>query len=134
MKRLRREFQWIVDNPLYAIIGVLAVIMLVFGVYLGSPWYVPGPDATAGNIFESRWSQFIVSLAYCTPSAIAIYGLIRKSRRAITSAAFWLFFIYLFATILRISVIGWVPFTWLFILCGGLIAGVIRLSLEVRKI
>lgn len=133
MRRIRDVLQWTVENPAFAILAVLSFALLIFGVYLGSPYYVSGPQAAASQLFHDQIDQLVLAAVYVTPPLMTLYGVFAKKRKWIVKGAKWLFVVYLFATLLRITAIGFTPLLWVFLLACGLTAGICSLSLEFKQ-
>lgn len=121
------------DMPWETVLVIIALIMLVFGLYLVSPWYPQIPalsTAVFAQVFQSANERMFLAIFYVGAPLLTLAGIATKKRRWTKTGALGLFMIYLFAALLRISTVGFTPVYWLFILGLGLIAGVARLQLK----
>lgn len=110
---------------------ILAVILIIFAVYLGGPWYLAGPTTVIGNTIEAGAVRAFTAVVYIVPGAITLFGL--KSDKARAYGTFGLFLAYLFTTILRLLTFGPAPLLWLFTLGLALVAAVVYV-VEARRI
>jgi hypothetical protein len=58
-----------------------------------------------------------------------LVGAVMKSKKMMLAAPYGLMMGYLFLAMLRITVVGWTPVTWLPLIVCALIAGICRLAL-----
>jgi len=110
-------------DPIYLIAVIIAVGLLIFGIYVIGPWYVGGGATAVGSVFDTEISRFILGLGYITPPVMTFIGAKKRGRWA-TMGIFGSSAACIFIAVLRIVTIGWIPFVWLFPLVMGLVAGV----------
>lgn len=131
-KTFKAAREYLLNRPLHVVLGVVVTTMLLFGLYLVSPFYEAVPTSAIAVVFDTRWVQYIVAAFYVTPGVLYIWGTVKRSKKLLRRSASWAFYVYTFAAVLRIVSVGFFPWIWLFILALGLIAAVIRLSMELR--
>ena len=100
----------------------LAIILIIFAVYLGGPWYVGGPTTAIGSAIEAGTVRILTAAIYIVPGAVTLFGV--KNDKVRVYGAFGLFLAYLFSTILRVLTVGFTPLLWLFTLGLALVCGV----------
>ena len=122
MSRLTRMLRYIEFRPEIVIEVTLAIILLIFAIYLGGPWYVGGPTTAIGSAIEADTVRLLTAAIYIVPGAATLLGL--KSDRIRVYGTFGLFLAYLFSTILRVLTVGFTPLLWLFTLGLALVCGV----------
>lgn len=107
-----------------------------YALYFLSPLYQP----TYGTIIPAAGLQHSVEMALgllfalsALPGVVAPF--IRKARRerSLKFATFGIFISFLFLTILRTVVFGWLPVTWLPLLLISLSSAYLHVWLKVRK-
>ena len=116
--RIRRSID---GNPHLVIECVLALALIIFGLYVASPWYVVTASNALGAIADTQISRSILGGLYLVPALMTLIGFKRKHLRK--WGAFGMFCAYLFAVLLRLLTVGFFPFIWLFMFALSLIAG-----------
>lgn len=129
MGKIKLLLTALANNPMYAIGVILAIVLLCFGLYLGSPWYIGGPATSLGSIFDAQVSRLIIATCYIIPSVGVLLGI--KDIKARRVSTFFMFIAYLFATFFRI-LNGLDPTYWLFVLACALISGIVYLYVSLR--
>lgn len=127
MGRLIMEYPW------HTLLVLMSLLMLVFGLYLVSPWYPLVPPTGAAmfaEVFTAARERMFLGAFYIGIPTVTLGGIIAGSNRITRSGAFGLFLIYLFAALLRVTTIGFTPVYWLFILGCGFTAGLARIQLN----
>lgn len=121
---------FIEGRPELVIEIILAVVLIIFAIYLGSPWYVAGPTTVIGNSIEADAVRVMTAVIYLVPGITTLAFF--KNDRVRMYGIFGLFLAYLFTTILRILSIGFTPLMWIFTLALALIAATVYI-VEARR-
>lgn len=103
-----------VRTPILLIHLLLAIILILYGLYIGSPLYAPDSTTGLGLLFAQQWVVHMTVAIYLIPGIITLLALIRSSHRWLSIGAFGMTLAFLFSALLRILVIGFVPAIWLF--------------------
>ena len=133
MSRLTKMLRFIGGRPELIIEIILAVVLLVFALYLGGPWYVGGPTTAIGNAIEADTVRVLTAIIYIIPSSLTLGGVFKQNDKLRTYATFGLFMAYLFSVILRILTVGFTPLLWLYPFGLALVAAVVYI-VESRRI
>lgn len=135
--RVIEVFKSSATRPIEAIESIIAIVCLVFGIYLASPFYVSSINSAVSLAFIDKPVQklFVAVFLFIIPSMPIILSLFFKSfatRQWRAHSMFAMFVAFIFLTILRLITIGLVPAVWLFTLALGLISAVCYLYTRVR--
>lgn len=130
MGKIKALFTGLASNPIYAIGVIMAGALLIFGLYLGSPWYVGGATTAIGQAFDQTVPRVILAGLYIVPTFSVILGTKYKGFRRF--GMFGTALMYLFASVLRITTIGFTPFIWVFLLACALASGVVYLYVSLK--
>lgn len=95
---------------------ILALILIVYGLYIGSPLYTPDSATGLGLMFAQQWVVYLTAIIYLIPGLITIVALIKSSRSWLSVGTFGMTLAFIFSALLRVMVIGFVPAIWLFYL------------------
>lgn len=110
---------------------ILAAVLVVMGVYIAGPWYVP-IDSTAFGIVaaQSTISVKTVGASYAVSGLVLAVGTIFKKCK-VRRVGLWLtIYSFTMMMITRITVQGLIPFIW--VLQLGLLMVAVTLSLAER--
>ena len=114
-----------------AILAVLSVVLLAFGIYAIGPWYAGGPTTAFGAVLESDLIRAIPTGFYIIAGGFTLLGCLfsrfDKRFRARYRGALLLTTSYAFMTALRLFTFGFVPVVWVLSLGLGLISAIIFL-------
>lgn len=114
--------------PVPAILFVLALGLFTWGAYTASPWNVPGVPLE--KAFDNQGIYEVgLGIIYMIIGGLRIVGAFLKNKKMMLAAPFALMMGYLFLAILRITVVGWFPVTWLPLIVCSFISGICRLAL-----
>lgn len=135
-----KKLAWLVNavrNPVEMVLFVYSFGLLLFALFLISPFYVANAGSSIWQIVPERAAEMVVGLLFflvSLPGTIAPFQ--KKTKRVATTkkAALCMFSAFLFLAILRILIYGWLPATWLPLLMISLTSGGLRLYLEVRRV
>jgi hypothetical protein len=111
-----------------SILFVLALGLFLWGVYVVSPLFHPGP-AIAVAFEHNVVAEHLAGLLYVAIGGLRMVGVMVKSKRLMLFAPYAVMMGYLFLALLEIDVVGWYPLTWVPLLVCALIAGFCRLAL-----
>jgi len=117
-----------------AILLMLAVALLLTGIYAIGPWYVGGPTTAMGVVLEADLVRALPASFYIISGAFAMFGVLRKQPRWRYRGAFLCTLSYTFLVILRLLTFGPFPIIWLFTLALGLISAIIYLWESGREV
>lgn len=106
---------------------VLALTLIISGIYISGPWYVGGSTTAVGVSLDAGITRVVTGSAYLAAGAIGLIGVVTGDLRAKYYGTLAVFLSYSFMTILRLLTFGWTPMFWLLILAVALIAGIIHL-------
>jgi hypothetical protein len=123
MSKFAKTLKFIGSRPEIVIEVILAIVLLVFAVYLGGPWYLSDPSTSIGSAIESDSVRALTAFVYAIPSVSVLAGV--RNKHARVYGTFGLFMAYLFSTILRLLTVGVTPMFWLFLLALSLVAAVV---------
>lgn len=109
---------------------VLAVVLMVTGLYTAGPWYASTSTSALALAFENPWARGAVGAFYAFSGVytLRIIG-IKKNPQP---GAFFMAISFMFATVLRILVIGALPLIWMHILACGLVSGILYVSYSLK--
>lgn len=127
MKFIKGSGKRLASIPIPATLFVLGLGLFIWGAYVVTPWYVPA--APVSLAFDTRWTEVALGLLYMGLGGIRVAGSLTKNKTLMLMAPYGLMMGYLFLAILRIAVVGWIPFTWLPLVVCALISGICRLAL-----
>lgn len=111
-------------QPARTIVGVIAILTILAGLWIFTPWYIPftasGPAFTAAfNVGQVVAAT--VNTLVCLP---AVYAAYTGRTRHIARGAWWLFIWYTFVTMTRLVVY---PLGSLYFITSGIIAVVLSI-------
>lgn len=113
--------------PVPATLFVLALGLFVWGAYVVTPWYTPA--APIDIAFNTRPAEIGLGIVYMFIGGIRIFGAVFKKKRLMLFGPYGMMMGYLFLAILRITVVGLTPLTWLPLITCAVISGICRLAL-----
>lgn len=119
-------------RPLSVIETILAVVLVIFGIYLDSPFYESFPTTSIGAVFEADLARLLISLVYLVPPALLLIGHRKSSDKFRSVGLFGIFLAYFFITILRLATFGWQPLSWLFTLALAIIAAIVFINFKLK--
>jgi len=116
----------------YMIIGLFGVCALVFGIYLIMPVFIsmPASISPVASGFTGGIEQLVLSWLYIGIPSATFIGMWKNKDSWVKRGAFALCLLYIFAAMLRLFTIGFLPLTWIFILAMGIVLGAARLVIE----
>ena len=117
---------------MYTIGVILAVVMLVFAIYFGGPWYVGGPSTAIGSAFDADIARALLSILYMIPCVATFVGTVKdgKYRRI---GSFGVAACFAFVTLLRLLTFGLTPVIWIFTFACGIIAGIVYIHESINE-
>lgn len=124
----------LIEQPWYVVLILLAIPMLVFGLYFISPWFplatVDPSSSVLAQLVGTSKEQLLLGAPYILVPCFTLLGISLNKSKWVRAGAFALFLVYTFASLIRLVALGPLSITWIFILALGLIAGVVRLVLR----
>lgn len=127
---LRGRILDVAHRPHRYIEAVIALVFILGGLYLLSPWYVPRgePYVTEyGDDLTTYVSRIIFGVLYMIPGVMMLVGLKWDKKWLREHALFGAWLVILFTVVLSWVVYGLFPINWLAPLGIGLISAVIWL-------
>lgn len=112
------------NDPVYTIAVILAIGLLIFGIYVIGPWYVVLPTTAVGATFDTAISRVLLGIVYITPAILTVVGAKRPRKWQAKYGTFGVALAYTFIAILRVITQGFIPLIWLFPLICGLVTGI----------
>lgn len=130
-----RRFKWIEEHPVEAVVFVFALGLAFFAAFLLSPFYHNGIGNTVAASLPARWQEQGLASFFIVTS---IPGLVAPFNKKIPNV--WLewgtmgmFMSFLFLFLLRVTLYGWIPFTWLPLLIISIASGILRIYLRSHR-
>lgn len=138
MSRVGESVTWVANNPVEAIMVMIAVTLFLFGLYVFSPFYVVQNNAAIAQAFGANIGQrALIGLGfYVLPTLPVIASIFSPRFRTCTWYArgcFGMFIGLCFLSALRIIVIGITPLQWVFSLALGLTLGICYLYWRAKE-
>lgn len=121
------------EHPWQTLLIVMSVAMLIFGLYLISPWYPVAPaisSAVFAQVFAATYERAFLGAFYIGVPLFTLGSILASNNKLTRAGALGLWMIYLFAALLRLITVGWTPLNWLFILACGLVCLMARVQLR----
>ena len=119
------------SGAIKAILVVLSVVLLAFGVYAIGPWYIGGPTTAFGAVLESDLIRALPTGFYIISSLFTLTGCVSNKFNDKFHARYWGSFLitvgFSFMTALRLFTFGLTPVVWLLCLGLGLVSAIIFL-------
>lgn len=106
---------------------VLALTLIITGIYIGGPWYIGGTTTAVGVSLDAGITRVVTGSAYLAAGTLGLIGVATGNLRSKYYGTLAVFLSYSFMTILRLLTFGWTPVFWLIIMTLALIAGIIHL-------
>jgi hypothetical protein len=133
MSRISTALVKIYAHPLVVIEVIIAVGLLVSGLYTLGPWYVAHSTTPIGQAIDSTTIRMAISGFYTLSAAISLWGTLKLRNEDISIGLFLMFLSYSFMTILRWLAIGFTPLTWVFSLTLALIVAFLYFRIRLLK-
>lgn len=110
-----KRMLWIEQHPVEAVIFVFSICLMFYSLFVMSPFYHADIGNAVATSFPMRWHEVGIASFFALSS---VPGLIAPFNKKVPNI--WLewgtlgmFLSFLFLTILRVALYGWIPFTWL---------------------
>lgn len=133
MSRISKALVKMYSQPLVVIEVIIAVSLLVSGLYSVGPWYVVNSTTPIGKAIDSEWIRVSIGGFYVMAAVTSIWGSLSHRERINSAGLFLMFLSYSFMTILRWLAIGFVPLTWIFSVTLGLIVAFLYFRIRLLK-
>jgi hypothetical protein len=119
-------------NPLRTIEVIIAMGLLVTGLYAVGPWYVVSSTSPIGHAIDSTIVRMMIGGFYVASAGTSIIGVARGDGER-SFGLFLMFLSYSFMTILRWLAIGFLPLTWVFSITLALIVAFLYFRIRLLK-
>lgn len=120
-------------HPLIVIEAIIAVGLLVSGLYAVGPWYVANSTSPIGQAIDSTIVRTAIGGFYSISAATSLWGIFKGGREDRSIGLFLMFLSYSFMTILRWMAIGFTPLTWVFSLMLALIVAFLYFRIRLLR-
>jgi uncharacterized membrane protein len=124
----------VVYRPHHYIEIIIAIFVLIGGLYIGSPWYIGSnttadvnPGLYASLVTES--ARYVFAFLFSLPSILVLWGKFRKSKRLTQWGLYFSYIVILFTVVLIWATSGLRPLNWL----SPFIIGLITATLWIRS-
>lgn len=131
MSRISTALVKVFKNPLVVVEVIIAVGLLVSGLYAVGPWYVTNATTPIGQAIDSAIVRMSIGGFYTMSAATSLWGAFRGNGNSI--GLFLMFLSYSFMTILRWMAIGFIPLTWVFSITLALIVAFLYFGIRLLK-
>jgi hypothetical protein len=133
MSRISTALVKIYKHPLVVIEVIIAVGLLVSGLYAVGPWYVVNATTPIGQTIDSAIVRACIGGFYTISAGTSLLGALRFKGEDVSIGLFLMFLSYSFMTILRWLAIGFLPLTWVFSLTLALIVAFLYFRIRLLK-
>ena len=135
-KKILKITNHIAKNPIEYVEFILAIGLVIFGLYAASPFYVVTSSSTLSMVFDHQTYRIITGVILTLPGIPVVYWQLRHSiadyvrrQKQRKNYIFYMSLCYFYLTALRLVTIGITPVIWLFTLALSIIAVILYLRL-----
>lgn len=130
-----KRINWIEEHPVEAVIFVFSFCLFFYAAFVLTPWYLAATGNAIATSFPMRWQELIIAGSFLVSS---VPGLIAPFNKKIPNVFLELGTLgiclsFLFLTILRVALYGWIPFTWLAFVAISVSSGILRIYLRSHR-
>ncbi|WNM73450.1 membrane protein [Streptomyces phage Liandry] len=133
MSRISTALVKLFKHPLVVVEVIIAVGLLVSGLYTVGPWYVTNATTPIGQAIDSTLVRMSIGAFYTLSALTSLWGGFKDWDESRSIGLFMMFLSYSFITILRWMAIGFVPLTWVFSLTLALIVAFLYFRIRLLK-
>lgn len=133
MSRISTALVKIYNHPLVVIEVIIAVGLLVSGLYSLGPWYQVNATTPIGKAIDSTIMRMSIGGFYSLSGAVSLWGIVVLRGHESSIGLFMMFLSYSFMTILRWMAIGFTPLTWVFSVTLALIVAFLYFRIRLLK-
>lgn len=133
MSRISTALVKIYSHPLLVIEVIIAVGLLVSGLYAVGPWYQVSATTPIGKTIDSAAVRMAIGGFYTISAGTSLWTTIKLRSQDNSIGLFLMFLSYSFMTILRWLAIGLIPLTWVFSLTLALIVAFLYFRIRLLK-
>lgn len=133
MSKISNAMVKIYKHPLVTIEVIIALGLLVSGLYAVGPWYVTNATTPIGKTIDSAIVRMCIGGFYTVSATASLWGSFGRSDEDWSFGLFLMFLSYSFMTILRVLAIGFTPLTWVFSLTLALIVAFLYFRIRLLK-
>lgn len=122
-------------SPVEGVTMIFSAGLFSYACYLFSPWYHSQTQTAVSAGLQPTAETLLGVFFFLTTLPGLVAPFIREERRerSLKLATFSIFVSFLFLTILRVAVFGWLPVTWLPMILISLASGYLHVWLKVRR-
>lgn len=130
-----RRLHFVERKPIEVIMFIIAIGLLAYSLLVLSPFYVSDYGNAIAEGFASRGFEVGITLGFMASS---IPGIIAPFNPKIPNifmewGSMGMFLSFLFLTILRVMLYGFMPLTWIHLLTLSLVCGAVRIYLRSHR-
>lgn len=130
-----RRFLWIESHPVEAVIFVFSFVLFLYAGFVMTPWYHADFGNAVAASLNARWQEMVLASFFVGTS---IPGLVAPFHKKIPNVwlewgTFGLCLSFLFLTLLRLLLYGFIPLTWLALIAISIASGVLRVYLRSHR-
>lgn len=120
-------------SPVEGVVWIYSTGLFLYACYVASPFYSTGTGSVVSTGLP-RIAAYVLALVFALAALPGLIAPLLSDRtRALKLTTFGVFLAFMFLTILRIVIVGWIPVTWFPTLLVSLTSGYLHLWLKVRK-
>src|SRR5689334_16839216 len=120
MSRLARIYTIIGSNPLIAVEFIWALALVVDGVYLLTPDYMPATGSALAAFASAPIVGQLIAALYIVTGLVALVACVKNHARLRNISTMMFFLAFVFTVIIRILTVGFIPTVWVWPLLLGL--------------
>lgn len=130
-----RRINWIEQHPVEAVIFVISLCLMIYSVFVFTPWYHADMGNSIATGFPVRWHELVIAGFFFGST---VPGLIAPFNKKVPNVflewgTFGMSLSFLMLTILRVTLYGWIPFTWLAFVAIGVSCAILRIYLRSHR-
>lgn len=133
MSRISAALVKIYSHPLIVIEVIIAVGLLVSGLYVMGPWYQVSATTPVGRTIDSAAIRMGIAGFYVLSAGTSLWGTIGLRHEDSSLGLFLMCMSYSFMTLLRWLAIGLIPLTWVFSITLALITAFLYFRIRLLK-
>lgn len=136
---LLKLFHHIANRPYIYLKWIVAILMVIGGLYIFGPWYLATavPGATQGVLQQELVHSVVLKsfgAAYGGSGLMTIYGLVTGKRQWTARGLFLIFLFLTFTWVLIVAVNGLRPISWLQTLVISLFAAILYIRIKYESL
>lgn len=120
-------------SPVEGIVWIYSTGLFFYACFLASPFYATGTGSVVSAGLPRMASYVLAGVFILASLPGMIAPFLANKTRALKFTTFGIFLAFMFLTILRVVIVGWIPVTWFPTLLVSLTSGYLHLWLKVRR-